>query len=251
MEHRPSAIPRHRTLFWAALAIPDQLVPCCFTSASVSRLHLLRGRPLFLFPCGFQVRAWRVVLDAEVVSYPAPLPPQYLLGYWFLSRPLAPQTGVEERLDLLLRRLCCPPCLTSVEQDWLHIGVEDVEFGSHADFSRCFSFVLVWFWSFVGLFLFVCLFCFVLFCFFGLFFFSMTKDALALPILAATYRSVPPCWDTSRAVKAVRRASSPGTQSSDEHNAAVFANVCRRVMGCTKECVLRFGQLANTRTERR
>ena len=56
--------PRHRTLFWAALVIPDQLVPCCFRSASVSRLQLLRGRPLFLFPCGFQVRAWRVVLDA-------------------------------------------------------------------------------------------------------------------------------------------------------------------------------------------
>ena len=56
--------PRHRILFWAALVIPDQLVPCCFSSASVSRLQLLRGRPLFLFPCGFQARAWRVVLDA-------------------------------------------------------------------------------------------------------------------------------------------------------------------------------------------
>ena len=56
--------PRHCTLLWAALVIPDQLVPCCFSSASVSRLQLLRGLPLFLFPCGFQVRAWRVVLDA-------------------------------------------------------------------------------------------------------------------------------------------------------------------------------------------
>ena len=64
VEHRPSTIPRHRTLFWAALVILDQLVPCCFSSASVSRLQLLGGRPLFLFPCGFQVRAWRVVLDA-------------------------------------------------------------------------------------------------------------------------------------------------------------------------------------------
>ena len=64
VEHRLSTTPRHRTLFWAALVIPDQLVPCCFRSASVSRLQLLRGRPLFLFPCGFQVRAWRVVLDA-------------------------------------------------------------------------------------------------------------------------------------------------------------------------------------------
>ena len=63
VEHRPSTTPCHRTLFWAALVIPDQLVPCCFSSASVYRLQLLRGRPLFLFPCGFQVRAWRVVLD--------------------------------------------------------------------------------------------------------------------------------------------------------------------------------------------
>ena len=36
VEHRPSTTPRHRTLFWAALVIPDQLVPCCFSSASVS-----------------------------------------------------------------------------------------------------------------------------------------------------------------------------------------------------------------------
>ena len=28
VEHRPSTTPRHRTLFWAALVIPDQLVPC-------------------------------------------------------------------------------------------------------------------------------------------------------------------------------------------------------------------------------
>ena len=87
------------------------------------------------------------------MSDPAPLPPQYLLGHWFLSRSLpqifisdlllsldfedAPQTGVEECLDLSLHRLCCPPYLTSVKQDWLHIGVEDAEFGSHADSSRC------------------------------------------------------------------------------------------------------------------
>ena len=62
MEHRPSTTPRHCTLFWAALAIPVLLVPCCFSSASVSCLQLLRSRPLFLFPCGFQ--AWRVMLDA-------------------------------------------------------------------------------------------------------------------------------------------------------------------------------------------
>ena len=69
----------------------------------------------------------------EGVSDPAPLPPQYLLDLWFLSRSLPqifisdhllplyfvdePQTSVEECLDLLLYRQCCPPCLTYVEQD--------------------------------------------------------------------------------------------------------------------------------------
>ena len=77
VEHRPSTTPRHRTLFWAALVIPDQLVPCCFSSASVSRLQLLRGRPLFLFPCGFQVRAWRVVLDADFLRV-CPIQPHFL-----------------------------------------------------------------------------------------------------------------------------------------------------------------------------
>ena len=64
VEYRPSMTPRHRPLFWAALVIPDHLGPRCFSSASVSRLQLLRGRPLFLFPCGFQVKAWCVVLNA-------------------------------------------------------------------------------------------------------------------------------------------------------------------------------------------
>ena len=79
VEHRPSTTPRHRTrtLFWAALVIPYQLVPCCFSSASVSRLQLLRGRPLFLFPCGFQVRAWRVVLDAGFLRV-CPIQPHFL-----------------------------------------------------------------------------------------------------------------------------------------------------------------------------
>ena len=135
-EQRSSTTPRHRTLFWAALVIPDQLVPCCFSSASVSHLHLLRGRPLFLFPCGFQVRAWRVVLDAGFLRV-CPIQPHFLRSiclatgscparshrssfrifscHWIFVD--TPQTGVEECLDLLLHRLCCPPCLTSVEQD--------------------------------------------------------------------------------------------------------------------------------------
>ena len=38
VEHRPSTTPRHRTLFWAALVIPDQLVTCCFSSTSIQCL---------------------------------------------------------------------------------------------------------------------------------------------------------------------------------------------------------------------
>ena len=77
VEHRPSTTPRHHTLFWAALVITDQLVPCCFNSVSVSRLQLLQGRPLFLFPCGYQVRAWRVVLDAGFLKV-CPIQPHFL-----------------------------------------------------------------------------------------------------------------------------------------------------------------------------
>ena len=77
VEHRPSTTPRHRTLFWAALAIPDQLVTCCFSSTSVYCLQLLRGRPLFLFPCGLQVRAWCVVLDAGFLRV-CPIQPHFL-----------------------------------------------------------------------------------------------------------------------------------------------------------------------------
>ena len=77
VEHRPSTTPRHRTLFWTALTIPVQLVPCCFSSASMSRLQLLRGRPLFFFTCWFQVRAWRVVLDAGFMGV-CPIQPHFL-----------------------------------------------------------------------------------------------------------------------------------------------------------------------------
>ena len=147
MEHRPSKTPRHRTLFWAALVTPDQLVPCCFSSASVSRFQLLRSQPLFLFPCGFRsglgVYCWMLAPWGCVRSSPTssavsawPLVPVRLLPQIFISDLLlpldfveAPHAGVEECLDLLLHRLCCLPCLTSVEQDWLHNGVEDAEFG--------------------------------------------------------------------------------------------------------------------------
>ena len=65
-EHRLLMTLRQHTLFWAVLAVAVQLEPCCFSSASVSCLQLSQGRPLFLFlfPCWFQFRAWRVMLDA-------------------------------------------------------------------------------------------------------------------------------------------------------------------------------------------
>ena len=61
----------------SALVIPNQLLPCCSSSASVSYLQLWRGRPLFLFPCRFQVRAWRVVLDAGFLRV-CPIQPLFL-----------------------------------------------------------------------------------------------------------------------------------------------------------------------------
>ena len=76
VEHRPSttlSIALYSGLLWPF----HQLVPCCFSSASVSRLQLLRGWPLFLFPCGFQVRAWRVVLDAGFRRV-CPIQPHFL-----------------------------------------------------------------------------------------------------------------------------------------------------------------------------
>ena len=129
--HRPPTTPRHRTLFWAALVRPvgPLLFQLCF---SVSPPTVARPASLSLplpVPGQGSARGAGCWLP-EGVSDSAPLPPQYLLGHWFLSRSLpqifisdlllpldAPEAGVEECLDLLLHRLCCPPCLASVEQD--------------------------------------------------------------------------------------------------------------------------------------
>ena len=61
-EQRPSTTSGHLTRSWAAFITPFQQVSCCAISVSVLRLQLLRGRPLFLLPCGFHLRAWRLVL---------------------------------------------------------------------------------------------------------------------------------------------------------------------------------------------
>lgn len=69
MVHRPLTTLRHCTLFCAVLAILVHLVPWRITSVSSSGLQLLLGRPLFLFPCWFQVRVWRVMLNAHFLRY--------------------------------------------------------------------------------------------------------------------------------------------------------------------------------------
>ena len=79
VEHRPSTTPHHSTLFWAALAIPDQLVPCCFSSASVSRLQL--GWPLkYQFLNLWHDRTWEAPREkrGSVEPMSAALPPDIL-----------------------------------------------------------------------------------------------------------------------------------------------------------------------------
>ena len=68
LEHRPSTIPLQHTRFWAASHAPFQLSFWALSSASVSRLQLLQGRPLLRFPWGFQLRACRVMLAGGFLS---------------------------------------------------------------------------------------------------------------------------------------------------------------------------------------
>ena len=67
-EQKPSTTSRHLTRSWAAFITPFQQVSFCAISVSVLRLQLLRGRPLVPFPCGFHVRAWRVVLFGGILK---------------------------------------------------------------------------------------------------------------------------------------------------------------------------------------
>ena len=77
MEHRPSTIPLQRTRFWAASHAPFQLSFWALSSASVSRLQLLQGRPLLRFPWGFQLRACLVMLAGGFLSV-WPIQPHFL-----------------------------------------------------------------------------------------------------------------------------------------------------------------------------
>ena len=99
--------PCHRTLFWANLAAPVQFVPSCLSSASVSHLQLLRGQPLFLFPCGFQVRAWRVMLDAGFLRV-CPIQPHFLFRICFaIATVSCPTRSHRSSLGSSLAVGCC------------------------------------------------------------------------------------------------------------------------------------------------
>ena len=77
LEHRPSTIPLQHTRFWAASHAPFQLSFWALSSASVSRLQLLQGRPLLRFPWGFQLRACCVMLAGGFLSV-WPIQPHFL-----------------------------------------------------------------------------------------------------------------------------------------------------------------------------
>ena len=80
-EHRPSTTVLHLTRCCAALVASCQDMLFSLSSESVSRLHEFLGRPLFLFPCGFQRRAWRVVLDGGFLSV-CPIQRHFLCLIW-------------------------------------------------------------------------------------------------------------------------------------------------------------------------
>ena len=84
MEHRPSTIPLQHTRFWAASHAPFQLSFWALSSASVSRLQLLQGRPLLRFPWGIQLRACRVMLAGGFLSV-WPIQPHFLWGICLAS----------------------------------------------------------------------------------------------------------------------------------------------------------------------
>ena len=123
--------PRHRTVLGCCghSSPAGPLFQLCFSVSPPTVARPASPPPALRVP-GQGVACGAGCWLPEGVSDPVPLLLQYLLGHWFLSRSLpqifisdlllpsdfvdAPQTGVEECLNLLLHRLCCPPCLTSV-----------------------------------------------------------------------------------------------------------------------------------------
>ena len=64
---RPSDTEHQRTRLWAFLLMFVHVIPSFLISVSVSLLQLFLGRPPFLLPCGFHVRACRVMLTSSIL----------------------------------------------------------------------------------------------------------------------------------------------------------------------------------------
>ena len=67
-DHRPSTKERHRFLSVAILSISLLVYPISFVSFSVSLCQVFRGLSLRLFPGGFHVMAWRVMISGGFLS---------------------------------------------------------------------------------------------------------------------------------------------------------------------------------------
>ena len=167
VEHRSLTTPRHHTLLGCSGhsgPVGPLLFQLCF-SVSPPTVARLASLSLPLQVPGQGLACGAGCLLPEGVSDPAPLSPQYLLSHWFLCCWL-PQIFI---LDLLL-----PLDFVDAPQT----GVEECHDLLLHDLCcpPCLTSVKQVLTSQM--------------------FMSMTKAALALPILAVTSGSVPPCWST-------------------------------------------------------
>ena len=64
VEQRAATTPLQRTRFWLVLFSSAHVFPAAFISASVLLRQVCFGRPTLRFPCGFQLRACLVMLNA-------------------------------------------------------------------------------------------------------------------------------------------------------------------------------------------
>ena len=147
MEHGPSTTLLRPALLWTAFSSLAEVVPPFHISNSASRLQLFLCRPLFLFPCGFQGSAWRVLLLvvllmvfpihllAESVWRLVPVLLFAIAPYCFilLDPEDTPQTGFNKR-RYLLHHSGRSPGLWNVEPGRSsNVGIEDAEFCGNAD----------------------------------------------------------------------------------------------------------------------
>ena len=68
MEHRATTVSLHFPWSLACLFAVSHVRLILFNSSMVLRLHVCLGRPCFLFPCGFQSKAWRVTFEGSFLS---------------------------------------------------------------------------------------------------------------------------------------------------------------------------------------